>query len=674
MIKGNIIMLNALHLNSVPMNGSKEVQGNSASGGGGIVPIPPSIPKFILNAYVQNGVVTATLDGKAISLPYEDYEGTEIEVSVTPNEGYEFKGWDDGNLSNPRRVVLSRNVTLSASCSEIVKPIPTYTISAVVSNGKVSAKRNGSAVNLPFTANEGDTIVLEVTPNDGYTFEGWADGNTDNPRTITMTADVVLSAQCVEVVEPPVGNYIQFEDKAVEAICVANWSSDGVGLTEEDAAAVTSIGTTFKGNTEITSFDELRYFTGVTTINANAFKGCTALRKISFENITKVGNDAAWNAGAFDGCTSLERAIMPKVTEIANYSFANCSSLAEAYMPNVTLIGSAAFKGTRIGGSHTIEYCQSIGASAFKETYIEEIIAPSLTSIAGTWDGGAFADCRKLKNVRIGDATALGERTFLNCSALETFIISAAIPPSLHVALFSGASSTFLIYVPDASLEAYRTATNWNTYADRIHPLSEIEGSLVFYDKLVGDGTAYINTEYYPKGTDAFAWDAEPAPNANRFIWGMKASNISLGALYYGSEQSYYLAGAATAYNVREDNSTRFSRTMLVRDDGEVYSHILVSENGETILATSSKDNGVATKTSNKPIYIFAAQTSAADISPDRRYTGAIYSFVITDIDGNTIMSLKPCTWNGDAGMWDEVGNKFYGNAAASGEFTAAND
>ena len=83
---------------------------------------------------------------------------------------------------------------------------------------KVTATKNGSAVNLPYTANEGDVIVVEVTPNDGYTFEGWADGNTDNPRTITMTADVVLSAQCVEVVQPPVGNYIQFEDKAVEAI------------------------------------------------------------------------------------------------------------------------------------------------------------------------------------------------------------------------------------------------------------------------------------------------------------------------------------------------------------------------------------------------------------------------------------------------------------------------
>jgi hypothetical protein len=58
---------------------------------------------------------------------------------------------------------------------------------------------------------------------------------------------------------------ITFADANVKAICVANWDTNGDGeLSEEEAAAVTSLGVVFKGNTEITSFDELQYFTGLT--------------------------------------------------------------------------------------------------------------------------------------------------------------------------------------------------------------------------------------------------------------------------------------------------------------------------------------------------------------------------------------------------------------------------
>ena len=49
--------------------------------------------------------------------------------------------------------------------------------------------------------------------------------------------------------------YIVFADPVVEQICVANFSSDGIGVLTEDAAKVTDIGTIFNGNTEITSFD-----------------------------------------------------------------------------------------------------------------------------------------------------------------------------------------------------------------------------------------------------------------------------------------------------------------------------------------------------------------------------------------------------------------------------------
>lgn len=96
--------------------------------------------------------------------------------------------------------------------------------------------------------------------------------------------------------------YIAFRDPAVEAICIANWSSDGIGLTMEDAAAVTSaqLGTTFQGNTQITSFEELQYFTGVTSVSNDAFNSCVNLQRVSFPD----GLSGILNR-AFTNCPSL---------------------------------------------------------------------------------------------------------------------------------------------------------------------------------------------------------------------------------------------------------------------------------------------------------------------------------------------------------------------------------
>ena len=42
---------------------------------------------------------------------------------------------------------------------------------------------------------DGATVVLTAIPNEGYVFVKWQDGNTDNPRTITVTADETYTAE-----------------------------------------------------------------------------------------------------------------------------------------------------------------------------------------------------------------------------------------------------------------------------------------------------------------------------------------------------------------------------------------------------------------------------------------------------------------------------------------------
>ena len=35
---------------------------------------------------------------------------------------------------------------------------------------------------------------MTATPNEGYEFTGWNDGNTENPRTVTVTSDTAFTA------------------------------------------------------------------------------------------------------------------------------------------------------------------------------------------------------------------------------------------------------------------------------------------------------------------------------------------------------------------------------------------------------------------------------------------------------------------------------------------------
>lgn len=73
--------------------------------------------------------------------------------------------------------------------------------------------------------------------------------------------------------------YIKFADSAVENV-LKNAIGDGIGVTLAQAQATTNsqISSVFSNNTNITQFDELRFFTSVT--NMPTFNGCTNLQHI----------------------------------------------------------------------------------------------------------------------------------------------------------------------------------------------------------------------------------------------------------------------------------------------------------------------------------------------------------------------------------------------------------
>lgn len=75
---------------------------------------------------------------------------------------------------------------------------------------------------------------------------------------------------------------IQFADNLTKAICLKYWDTNGDGeLSRNEATAVQRIGTVFQGY-DITSFDELQYFTGLSQLGEMEFAQCAKLTSVVF--------------------------------------------------------------------------------------------------------------------------------------------------------------------------------------------------------------------------------------------------------------------------------------------------------------------------------------------------------------------------------------------------------
>lgn len=126
-------------------------------------------------------------------------------------------------------------------------------------------------------------------------------------------------------------NYIKFKDEAVFNILMSKGvSSDGVGITKDDAAKVTNIGTWFSNST-IASFDEFQYFINVKEVVKGAFDNCANLKNILLpDSITTI------RSVAFRG-TSLEVLVFPhKVTTVEWFILYDCHTSPTLISMNTT--------------------------------------------------------------------------------------------------------------------------------------------------------------------------------------------------------------------------------------------------------------------------------------------------------------------------------------------------
>jgi hypothetical protein len=256
-------------------------------------------------------------------------------------------------------------------------------------------------------------------------------------------------------------NVITFADPAVEAICLANYDTDGNGImTKTEAAAVTSVGNLFSQNTEITSFDELENF-GITSMRADWDNSISSYK------------------GGFADCSNLASVKLPKTLKtLGQYSFYKCTSLAvdiSDMLLNITSIGQNAFRDCPITGNVVMPNVSSLYYSEFMNTLITGVYDLGKVNRLYGGSSGSFNGCHSLKTVILPDTMkTIDGGALLYNNSLTTIICKALTPPSITDWSFKNATVE-AYYVPDESLSAYQSATNWSAYMAKIRPLSQLE-------------------------------------------------------------------------------------------------------------------------------------------------------------------------------------------------------
>ena len=184
--------------------------------------------------------------------------------------------------------------------------------------------------------------------------------------------------------------------------------------------SVTNIGNSvFSNCSRLTSIDIPN---SVTNIGSSAFSGCIGLTGVIIPS--SVGSI---EASAFSGCTGLTSVIIPNsVTVIGNSVFSNCSRLTSVIIPNsVTSIGTYAFSGCTELETITIPpNVITIGDFAFSGSSLKSVtIPPSVTSIGS----GAFRNCKWLATVNISAGiTVIRDYTFWGCD-FESITIPSSV-------------------------------------------------------------------------------------------------------------------------------------------------------------------------------------------------------------------------------------------------------
>ena len=303
--------------------------------------------------------------------------------------------------------------------------------------------------------------------------------------------------------------------------------------TEDGTATITKFRALVDGSYDITIPTDFGRFP-VTAIGDDAFRGCSALKKVTIpQSVTSIGdsafagchnldsvtiNDAATSIGnrAFTECPlTTTLSLGKKITTIGDEAFYDCRGLTSVTIPpSVTSIGKKAFLQcihlkTLSFGENIKTNIETIGDDAFYYCIeLESVTIPqSVTSIGND----AFGQCHDLQSLTIKDAaTSIGHRAFLGCTSLETISLGENIKTIGYHAFNSCTSINLTNVTIPENVTTIRPGTF--DYCTHLEYIMLPAGLTSFQDSLKGCPAGNPNGAIYYKNYKAAA-DALLADN-----------------------------------------------------------------------------------------------------------------------------------------------------------------
>ena len=344
----------------------------------------------------------------SVQLPQNKCEDV---ITASPNYGYHFVRWNDGNTDNPRTIVLASDTSFTAEFAK-----NTYTISTTSANPEWGTTAGGkSALYL-------DEVEISATPNYGYHFVQWSDReyicddwwdgvcyyghwgdyNTEPTRTIVVERDSVITATFAK-------NVYTITKNAEHGTISGNSSAeylDFVTLT-----AVPDYGYHFTQWSDGLK-DNPRIFrlTQDTTFTA----------EFAYDRVGQCGKDFAL---------------------VWSYDPAN----------KVLTIGNAG------------EFTENMQFGAEAPAEMEELVIGNNVTAIGE---NAFAGISTLKKVTIGESMkTIYDRAFYNCVNLETIFNYRPTPTNAYSTAFDGVDKfECILYVLPNSIDMYKNASVWRDF------------------------------------------------------------------------------------------------------------------------------------------------------------------------------------------------------------------
>ena len=421
-----------------------------------------------LLAQIQSITYIPTYDDGKATIDYHSKRGT-LDFQISPKSAI-------NDLEKVWQTALSVKAVATQTRAVDFINLPITAFEADATNGTISIEVDGTNLGDAFFAEKSTaSATIEVSDGNNYI---------NSPYT-NLTANYI----------------IRFKDKEVERICIANWDTNFDGkLSYEEAANAYRLFDYFRDNKEISTFNELKFFTNVTKIDAQAFQNCTRLHQITLpDNCISTGTytfDGCYNLAhitisnnfkkfefeSFQGCLGLKKNSIPNIGTWCDIEFESDNSnplyyarnlylneelVTDVVIPeNITAINDMAFsRCTSIENVIIPNSVLSIGYDAFAYSSLSNVtIGEGVTSIGYN----AFHSCLIAKVTIPQSISSIGAYAFTGCSKLKEIYCKATTPPSGGSNMFSSNALGRKIYVPKESVEAYKTAEYWSDYADYI--------------------------------------------------------------------------------------------------------------------------------------------------------------------------------------------------------------